>query len=113
MSVRTFLEIELVGAAALALWTVAVFPQLGPKTVRSTLAALFAGLLLLELIALGVPAAVRLPGGAYLVLFGLVLPALFAVFLACAWTLQLLAGSLGGGSGGGGHRVPAVSGPRG
>ena len=100
------------GAALLALWTVAAFPRLGPKTLRATVVTVFVASLLLQVVSFGVPVAVRLPGGVYLVLFGVVLPVLFAVFLSLAWTLRLLAGWLGGGSGGGGHRVPAVSSTR-
>jgi hypothetical protein len=112
LSVQTFLLAELVGAAVLALWTVTAFPRLGPKTFRATLIVLGLALVLLQLDAVGVPLAVRLPGGAYVVLFGVLLPTFFAVFVSAAWTLRLLAERLGGGSGGGGHQEPAVGSAR-
>jgi hypothetical protein len=105
ITLRTFLCAEFTAAAALALWTVAVFPRLGPKTLRSTVAVAVSAFGLLELLPLGVD--LTLPHGPYVTLFGLVLPGLFVVFLFIAWTLRHFARELGGRSGGGpGHRVP-------
>lgn len=106
ISVQAFLSAELIGAALLALWTVAVFPRLGPKTVRPTLAVAVCAFGLLKLLPFGV--SVSLPEGRYVTLLGVVLPGLYLVFLFVAWTLRLFAGLLGGRSGGGpGHHVPA------
>jgi hypothetical protein len=108
ISIRSFLCIEFSGAAVLAFWTVARFPRLGPKTLRSALLACCAGFLLLQGVPLGVGVALRFPHGEYAAIFGWLLPAMFAVFLSFGWLMRLLAGLLGGGSGGGpGERVPA------
>jgi hypothetical protein len=108
MTVGAFLLVELAAAATLALWTAVRFPQLAPGSLRATLAVLAGALLALQLLPAGVGAVVGLPAGPYLALFGAVLPCLVAAFLAVAWLMRLLAGFLGG-SGGGGHRVPALS----
>jgi hypothetical protein len=103
-----FLYVELVAAAVLALWVVARYPGFGPKSVRSALAALCVAFVVMQLSSYGVTPLLGLPHGAYLTLFGCVLPSFFAGFLAAAWLLRVLAGALGGsGGGGGGHRVPA------
>lgn len=108
ISIPTFLCAEFVGAATLALWTVTVFPRLGPKSLRTALVLCIAALGLLQLLPIGVMAVVHLPNGAYAAIFGCVLPVLVAVFLAIAWLMRLLAGQLGGSGGrGGGHTVPA------
>jgi hypothetical protein len=108
ISVRAFLCAEFTGAAVLALWTVARFPRLGPKSLRSALVGCCAAFVLLQVVPLGVGIALRFPHGEYAAIFGWLLPAMFAVFLSFAWLMRLLAGLLGGGSGGGpGERVPA------
>ena len=108
ISIPMFLRAEFVGAALIALWMITVFPRLGPKSLRSSLIVCIVALGLLQVVPLGVRAAIHLPNGTYAALFGCVLPVLVAVFLAVAWLLRLLAGQLGGsGGGGGGHRVPA------
>lgn len=105
-SVQTFLRAEFIAAAVLALWTVAVYPRLGPKSLRSTLAVAVGAFVVLQLLPVGVDLA--LPHGVYVTLFGCVLPGLYVVFLFIAWTMRHFAGLLGGSSGGGGgHRVPA------
>lgn len=104
ISVPTFLCAELVGAALIALWVVARFPRFGPQSLRPALAACIAALGLLQLLPLGVGIVVRID--AYAAIFGYVLPVLVAAFLAIAWLMRVLAGQLGG-SGGGGHTVPA------
>jgi hypothetical protein len=106
--VNVFMCAELVAAAALALWVVARYPRLGPQSVRSAVVVFGAALALMQLSSFGVGPLLGLPHGAYLTLFGCVLPSFFAGFLAAAWVLRVLAGALGGsGGGGGGHRVPA------
>jgi hypothetical protein len=99
--------LELVAAAALALWVVARYPRFGPKSMRSAFAVLGAAFVAMQLSSYGVPPVLALPHGAYLALFGCVLPSFFAGFLAAAWLMRVLAGALGGSGGGGGHRVPA------
>ena len=98
---------ELVAGAVLALWVVARYPRLGPKSLRSALAVVGAAFLVLQLSTFGVTPLLGLPHGVYLTLFGCVLPTFFAGFLAAAWLLRVLAGALGGSGGGGGHRAPA------
>ena len=108
ISVQAFLCAEFTAAAALALWTVAVFPRLGPKTLRSTIAVAVCAFALLRILPFGV--SLTLPHGVYVTLFGCVLPGLFLVFLFVAWTFRHFARLLGGSSGGGpGHRVPATA----
>ena len=101
ISVTTFLTCELLGAAVLALWVVARFPSSGPRTIRTCFAVSAVALLALRCVPFGVPMALGLPHGEYAVLLGLVLPSLFAAFLAAAWLMRALAGALGGSGGGG------------
>lgn len=110
ISVTEFLGVEFVGAAVLALWVAVRFPRIGPKSLRSAMAFAAAGFVVMQLASFGVGLLVRLPYGTYAALFGCALPSFFLVFLAAAWLMRLLAGSLGG-SGGpdSGHRVPAHS----
>jgi hypothetical protein len=106
ITLRTFLCVEFAGAALLALWTVAVFPRLGPKSLRSTLVVALSAFALLKLLPFGV--SLTLPQGSFVALLGLVLPGLFLVFLFIGWTLRHFASELGGRSGGGpGHRAKA------
>ena len=78
----------------------------GPKSLRSAVGVVGAVFLVLRFSTWGATALLGLPHGVYVTLFGCVLPNFFAGFLAAAWLLRILAGALGG-SGGGGHRVPA------
>ena len=105
----TFLCIELVAAAVLALWVAVRYPSFGPKSLRSSLAVLVACFAALQLSTLVQDSLIELPHGAYVFLFGSVLPSFFAAFLAAAWLLRVLATAFGGSGGGGGHRVPAES----
>src|SRR5438105_6301203 len=96
ISVREFLLFEIVGGALLALWLVARFPGLNPRTVRAAVARCVVALGLVQLISLGAGVAIRLPYGNYAALFGCALPAFFVSFLAAAWLLGLAAGAAGG-----------------
>jgi len=108
ISVSVFVCAVLVAAAVLALWVVARYPRLGPKSLRSALIVVGAAFALLQLSSLSVAPLLGLPNGVYLTLFGCVLPSFFACFLAAAWLMRVVAAALGGsGGGGGGHRVPA------
>ena len=104
---QAFLYVELVAAAALALWVVARYPGFGPHSIRSAVGFLAIGLALLQFTPQGVHLIIQLPHGVYAALFLCALPGFFAAFLAAAWLLRVLAGSLGGSGGGGGHRRPA------
>lgn len=101
ISVPTFLLLELLGAALLALWFVARFPGVGPRSLRSS--AVVSGLALLALQGAppAIPLLLQLPHGAYATLLGFVLPVFFAAFLAVAWLMRALASALGGSGGGG------------
>jgi hypothetical protein len=105
ISAATFLSCELVGSALLALWVVARFPQLGPRSLRPALGCTLASLLLLRVVGASVTAVVALPHGTYLALFGCALPTFFAGFLAAAWLLRVLGGMMGGSGGGPGEPV--------
>jgi len=106
ISMRMFMSTELVAGAILALWVVTRYPNFGPKSLRSAVGVVGAVFLVLRFSTWGATALLGLPHGVYVTLFCCVLPNFFAGFLAAAWLLRILAGALGG-SGGGGHRVPA------
>jgi hypothetical protein len=109
ISVSVFLHVELVAAAVLALWVVTRFPQLGPKSLRSAMGVSVIAFAVMQFSSVGVSLMIRLPYGIYAALFGGALPCFFVAFLASAWLIRVLAGSLGGSSGGPGDRVPAPS----
>lgn len=106
ISAATFLLIEIVATAVLALWLVVRFPRFGPRSTRGTLAAVVAGLVALKLGGVGAGLVAGLSHGAYLVLFGCAFPAFLGAFLAACWLLRLFAGMLGGSGGGPGEPVP-------
>jgi hypothetical protein len=106
ISAATFLSLELVAAAVLALWVIVRFPTFGPQSLRTAAVVSVFALVFLRLASVAAVLIVGLPYGAYAALFGCALPAFFAAFLAAAWLLRVLAGALGGSGGGGGHRVP-------
>jgi hypothetical protein len=74
------------GAAALALWVLARFPQLGPTRVSGALIHLAAALLA-GWVAAPLLASTAAAGRPVLGLLAFVLPALTYVFLAMAWLL--------------------------
>jgi hypothetical protein len=49
ISVSVFMGAELIAAAVLALWVVARYPRLGPKSVRSALAVVGAAFVVMQL----------------------------------------------------------------
>jgi hypothetical protein len=107
ISVSVFMGAELVAGAVLALWVVARYPRLGPRSLRSAVAVVGAAFVVLQLSTLAATPLLGLPHGVYVTLFVCVLPSFFGGFLAAAWLMRILAGSLGGSGGGGGHRAPA------
>ena len=109
ISIYVFLSVELVAAAVLALWVIARYPRFGPTSLRTAIALVAVGLIVLQLVSGAVALVSTLPHGTYLALFSCVLPSYFAVFLAAGWVMRLLAGALGGSGGGTGHRAPAPS----
>jgi len=109
ISVPTFLCGELVASAVLALWVVARFPKLDPKTLRPAIGFCAVGFALLNVLPTGVELATRLPHGVYAALFGCALPCFFGTFLAAGWLMRVLAARFGGSNGGGGIHVPAAA----
>lgn len=109
ISISTFLTVELVAAAVLALWVIVRFPQLGPTSLRLAVGLVCGALAALRLVSFAVGLVSALPHGAYAALFSLILPSLFAVFLVAGWFMRLLTSALGGSGGGTGHRAPARS----
>jgi hypothetical protein len=93
VSVSTVLIGYCVGAAALALWIVVRFPSLGPKHAAGAVIA--AAVAWVGMSVAGPLFGVFAQLGRYGIVLGLlvvVLPALTGAFLACAWTLRMLAG---------------------
>jgi hypothetical protein len=109
ISLSTLLYVELVSGAALAMWVLARWPRLGPKRMVSAVGVLLITLFLGQVVSAGVTAALRLPHGLYAALFGCVLPVFVSIFLAAGWLLRSLLSTIGGGSGGTGHRAPGRS----
>ncbi|MFL5952502.1 MAG: hypothetical protein ACJ76I_00135 [Gaiellaceae bacterium] len=107
--VTTFVAVELGAGAALALWTVARFPRLGPRSLRSAILFVGVALLILQLAPYEAALMGHLPHGAYVALFACILPSFFAAFLAVGWLMRLVVGQLGGSGGDSGHLAPASS----
>ena len=105
ISAGTYLVVELVAAAVLALWVVVRFPRLGPVALRPAVLLAFAGLVVLRVASVGVGLVLALPYGVYFALLGCALPGLFAAFLSAAWLLRALASALPGSGGGPGEPV--------
>jgi len=105
ISVQAFLCVELVAAAALALWVVARFPRLGPKSIRAASGLCLAAAALFRPLPVLIEAVVRLPHGAYVAIFACALPQFVFSFLVAAWLIRAFAGALGGSGRGPGHRV--------
>ena len=106
LSVSAFLCVELVAGALLALWVAVRFPSFGPKALRPAMALMLVAMCLIRAVSFSIHPLLHVPNGAYLALFGCVLPSFFAVYLSAAWLMRILAAQFGG-SGGGGHRVPS------
>ena len=94
MTDELFLLALVTGAGLLALWLDLRLPTVAPaglKTLALHGVLAFAGL---ELI----PGGESVPGGIYLLLFGIVLPALTYVFLVAIWFIRHAQAALGFGS---------------
>ncbi|HEY6960822.1 MAG TPA: hypothetical protein VI408_02915 [Gaiellaceae bacterium] len=109
ISAASFLAIELAAAGVLALWVVARFPRLGPRSLRPALFLVLVSLALFKVAAAAAPLVVSLPHGAWLLLFGCALPSFFGGFLAVGWLFRVCAGMLGGSGGGPGEPITARS----
>ena len=98
MSVQSFVLVEAVGAALLALWLVVRYPGSGPTSFRGALvhvgASMLVGRALAPITTLVVGSGV--PAAAVLAALLVVLPGLVYIFLAWAWIVKLLQGALGG-----------------
>jgi hypothetical protein len=98
MSVQSFVLVEAVGAALLALWLVVRYPGSGPTSFRGALvhvgASMLVGRALAPITTLVVGSGV--PAAAVLAALLVVLPGLVYIFLAWAWIVKVLQGALGG-----------------
>lgn len=103
MSGVTLISVDVVAAAALALWVLVRFPRLGPRSLLWAFAAFLAGQWAPSVGVLFLMPVLRLPHGLELATVTVVLPAFFAWFLTLAWLFRAIISRLGGG--GGGHRV--------
>jgi hypothetical protein len=99
MSGANLAQIYCIGGALLGLWTFARFPTLAPKSLSNAMLVLLAAIA-------GLAPASQILGwsigqagqaGAFLALFGAVLPALTALFWASACVLRAFCGLLGPG----------------
>jgi len=91
MSNELFVLALVTGSALLALWFDLRVPTLAPAGLRAIVlhgALAFVGLQL-------IPGGDSLPGGAYLLIFGIALPALVYVFLVAIWFIRHAQRALG------------------
>ncbi|MEJ7569979.1 MAG: hypothetical protein WKF41_17155 [Gaiellaceae bacterium] len=91
MANELFVLALVTGAALLALWFDLRVPTLAPAGLRAIVlhgALAFVGLQL-------IPGGGSLPGGAYLLIFGIALPALVYVFLVAIWFIRHAQRALG------------------
>lgn len=100
MTVGSFLWFDVVATAALAIWVVARFPSLGPKSIRAAVLCFLVAQVVPNVGLALVPVVVRLPYGQLLVLAGITSTVLLAVFLAAVWLLRALMHAVGGPRGG-------------
>ena len=91
MSNGTFVFALAAGAALLALWTHVRFPSLAPAGLTRTIVHTAIALLLLN----AIPFVLALSVNTYLLMFGVVLPALVYGMLAALWMLKLAQTALG------------------
>ena len=98
MSMTTFVLFLCSGAALLALWVVARFPDFGPDDVTKALLHVALSVVVLQLLVPAIHAvgATGLPGAPFVVSFGIVLPGLTYVFMAAGWLIRATAGRLQG-----------------
>jgi hypothetical protein len=107
ISLTAYLYFELFSAAALALWVIVRFPQLGPKSIMPAAGVVLLALAGGRLAAPNVGVLVGLPFGIYVALLGCVLPLCFSICLATGWLLRAFLAATHGSDGGTGHRVDA------
>jgi hypothetical protein len=93
VSLGAFIIVLTLGAAALALWTVVRFPNLGPETLFGALLqvgiALAAGAFLVPA-GMNSALAFEPPTGPMLAIFAVVLPGLSYLFLTTLWAMRVL-----------------------
>jgi len=109
ISVQGFLCAELVASAVLALWLVSRFPKVGPSSIRTASALCLGSVALFQPLPFVVRLLAGLPYGAYVALFGCVLPELLFGFVVAAWLMRSCARAFGGSGGGPGIAVPTSS----
>jgi hypothetical protein len=79
-----FLAAFMAGAAVLALWVDVRFPQLAPQSFSRRFGAACLAFLALQL----APVALGSSIGAYMTIFGVLLPTFVFVFLTAAWLIR-------------------------
>jgi hypothetical protein len=93
VSPHVFAWVLTAGAAVIALWIVARFPELAPRTTRGVSVGLGAAILAF----VGIPPAIMLVGGhagAIVAALFVVLPGAICIFLAIAWMMLWVIRSL-------------------
>ena len=92
MSVNAFVIVLCLGAALLALWIVARLPNIGPASLPRALVHVMAAVLVGAVTgpAMHAIGALPLPGSAFVITFGIALPALTYMFLATVWLLRVM-----------------------
>jgi hypothetical protein len=99
MSAAQLLVAYAVGAAAVAFWFDARFPELGPATIRRALVHVLVALAVGQLIVpLGLHALLGVGGpvATLVALFVVAFPALAYAFLTAFWVIKIVAGSARG-----------------
>jgi len=97
VSPQVFAVTLAVGAALLAVWTIARFSGFGPKTVIWAIVNVIAACVLLQVLlptAMDVIGASGLPLAIWISIFGVALPLLIYAFLSGGWMLKVAVGSL-------------------
>lgn len=96
MSAQSYVLVLAAGAALLALWIMLRYASFGPRSLVWAIIHTILATLLLRLMPLGfdVIDARSVPGGRYIVMFGIALPLLVYAFLSGGWTLRAALGTL-------------------
>jgi hypothetical protein len=110
VTIDSLLYATLAASGILAIWTAVRFPRLRTRSIGVALAVFLVGQILLGVGPLFVQAALELPYGVDVALFGVILPLFYVNFLACVLLLIAIASILGGPRGGHRIRLPGTTG---
>jgi hypothetical protein len=97
LSVYAFTHVLVVGAAALALWIMVRYGDLGPRTIVRAIAHVIVATVLLRLLlphALDSVDAIGVPAADYVKAFGIALPLFIYAFLSGGWVTRAAMGLL-------------------